>query len=127
MANPNPIPTYQFKKGQSGNPGGKPVNLRNSINAKFLKELSSAFDREGKIAIERVAREDPSTFIRVLAALQPKEMEIKRPLDDLSDEQLEAAYIAITAILNAQNSGSREETESLAEQAEDLQSVSETS
>ena len=93
----------QWKPGESGNPGGKPVNARNALNAKFLKELSATFDKEGKSAIEKVAKEDPSTFIRVLAALQPKEMEIKRQLDDISDEQLDAAAVAIRAIINAQS------------------------
>lgn len=115
-----------IQPGETRNPGGKPVNLRDAINKKFLKALSAEFDLNGKEVIARVAQEEPGTFIRVLAALQPKEMEIKRPLDDISDEQLDAAAIAIRAILNAQNHRSPEAIEGIAEQVEVLPAVRET-
>lgn len=92
-----------WKPGQSGNPGGKPTNARNALNAKFLKELSAEFEQHGKEAIRAVREKDPSTFIKVLAALQPKEVDIRRPMDDLSDEALDAAYHAAKAILEAQH------------------------
>ncbi len=126
MSNPNPSPATRFPAQNNANPGGKPVNLRNSLNARFLKVLSAEFDRVGKEAITIVAKTDPATFLRVIAALQPKEMEVKRSLDDITDEQLDAAAIAIRAILNAQNSGSREKSETRTEQAQELQTLPET-
>jgi histidinol dehydrogenase len=103
MANPNP--SYKFPVGLSGNPGGKPVNARNKLNATFLKELSADFNEHGKAAIVRCREEQPGTYIKVLAALQPKEVDIRRPMDDLSDEALEAAYVAAKAIIEAQKNG----------------------
>ncbi len=120
LKNLNPI-----QPGETRNPGGKPVGLRNSLNAKFLKQLSAEFDISGKEVIRRVAEEEPGVFLRVLAALQPKEMEIKRQLDDISDEQLDAAAVAIRAIINAQSHRVPTETPSLPQPVEVLPAVPE--
>lgn len=117
MANPHPLPANQFKPGQSGNPGGKPVNARNSLNASFLKALSKEFNEYGEDAIRQVREKDPSTFIKVLAALQPKEMEITRYMDGITDEQLDAAIVAARAIIACENTGTRKEAETVAEPA----------
>lgn len=92
-----------IQPGVSGNPGGKPVGARNAINAKFLNALLEVFDAKGKAAIEAVAETDPATFVRALVALQPKQVEFRDPFDDLTDEQLDAAYGAVRAILAAQS------------------------
>jgi formiminotetrahydrofolate cyclodeaminase len=91
-----------WKPGESPNPGGKPVGARNRLNAAFLNAMVTQFDKNGAKAIEKVAKEDPATFVRVCAAILPKEMELSRPLDEISDEQLNAAAVAIRAILAAQ-------------------------
>lgn len=93
----------QWKAGSSPNPGGKPVRARNKINAAFLNALIEEFDKSGKKAIKECAENDPSTFVRVCASLLPKEIEISRPLDDIPDEQLDAAILAVRTILAAQN------------------------
>jgi hypothetical protein len=122
-----PLPPTQtrFKSGQSGNPGGKPVRARNAINAKFLNALLKEFDESGAKAIKRCAEEEPAAFVRVLASLQPKELEITRPLDDISDEQLDAAYLACRAILDAQSAGEGAGGEVEAQSAENVSAVSE--
>lgn len=121
----NPPAEHQFKPGNLANPGGKPVGARNKLNARFLNELIKQFDAHGAEAIRNCAENDPSTFVRVLASLQPKELEIKRPLDDISDEQLDAAYVAVRAILGAQNAGSGEGGQGQAQPAASLQAVPE--
>lgn len=116
-----------YQPGQTGNPGGKPVRARNAINAKFLNELLKAFDEHGAKAIKECAEKDPSAFVRVLASLQPKELEITRPLDDISDEQLDAAYVACRTILNAQDVGASEGRPDEAQPASQLSALPETS
>lgn len=126
MSNSNPNKATQFKPGLSGNPGGKPVNARNALKNKFLSRLAKDFDDHGKSAIVEMREKDPSSYIRAIVALMPKELEISRPLDELSDEQLNAALIAARAILAAQSSGndkdsgSRDKVSALNESAEDL-------
>ncbi len=115
-----------FKAGQSGNPSGKPVGTRNKLQGDFFKRLSEDFRQHGKEAIEQVRITDPTGYIRVIASLMPKEFQLTKPLDDVSDEQLDAAYIAVRAILAAQDSGSGEELQSTPQPAQVIQTVSET-
>lgn len=109
-----------FKPGQSGNPGGKPAGARNTLNTAFLNALLAEFDVSGPKAIKECAEKDPSGFVRVLAAILPKEMEISRPLDDVTDEQLDAAAIAIRTILAAQDSGANKDAKKGGKQAKGL-------
>ena len=89
MANPNIVP--RFKPGQSGNPGGKPVNARNRLTKAFLENLADDFEANGKAAIELAREHDPMGYIRAVASLMPKELVIERPTDGLTDDQLSAA------------------------------------
>ena len=80
----------QFKPGQTGNPGGKPVGSRNRLQGDFMRALSEDFAAHGKEAIIQCRAEKPDVYLRVVASLFPKELQVQRPLDDLSDEELEA-------------------------------------
>jgi hypothetical protein len=75
------------------NTGGRPVGLRNLVQRKFLEDAVEAWKRDGEMALTVMAREDPSGFVKVFAALLPREvaLEIDRPLRELTDEQLQAA------------------------------------
>jgi len=87
--NPNPNPATRFQPGNNANPGGKPVNARNRITAKFLDVLAKDFETHGEAAIIATRTEDPVAYVKVVAALLPKEVVLdKRPLEDLTDDQL---------------------------------------
>lgn len=94
-----------WKPGVSPNPGGKPVGARNRLQGAFLKALADDFDEHGRKAIEACRTQDPSAYVRAIVALMPKELEISRGLDELSDEQLDAALIAARALLAASDPG----------------------
>ena len=81
----------QFKPGRSGNPGGKPVGSRNKLQGDFMRALSEDFAEHGKAAIAQCRMEKPDVYLRIVASLFPKDMEVQHPLDDLSDEELENA------------------------------------
>lgn len=102
MSNPNPNESTRFQPGQSGNPGGKPIAARQALNAAFTKALAKDFGEHGEQAIQRAREEDPIGYVRVLAGLLPKEIEVKNSLDEISDEQLDAAITAVKSILAAQ-------------------------
>jgi hypothetical protein len=97
MANPNPSPSTRFGL---GNPSrGRQRAARDKISTAFLEALNEAFHEpndtggsKGLDAIKKVRDEDPATFARILAALQPKQLEIsdEDPISNLTDEQLEA-------------------------------------
>jgi hypothetical protein len=94
VANPSPNPPPEhsrFKPGQTGNPGGKPVNARNRLTAHFLNRLADDFEEHGKQAIVEARTKDPMGYIKAIGALMPKQIEQTQPLDDLNDTELLAA------------------------------------
>lgn len=98
MANKNPSPATRFQPGNSG----RPKEARDKLSRAFLEGLAADFEKNGKAALVRVRKEDPSTYIRVVASLQPKELEISDPMKSLSDEKLAAAIAALTDTLRSQ-------------------------
>lgn len=102
MATPPPPEHSRFAAGTSGNPGGKPVNARNRLTAAFLNRLADDFEQHGKDAIVKCREERPEAYIKAIAALCPKEIELKRPLEEMATEELLAAVTALTSFLAAQ-------------------------
>lgn len=94
-----------FVIGYKGGPG-RPKGSRNKLGEAFTEALFDHFQREGASVIERVATEDPSTYMRVVAGLLPKELKVETsPVEALSDDEL-ASLIhtvrsAATATLSA--------------------------
>ena len=85
----------RFKPGQSGNPAGRPRGSRNKVSEKLLEALAIDFDDHGKEVIEKVRVERPADYLKIVASLVPKQMEIddlraSRRAEDLSDNGLAA-------------------------------------
>lgn len=91
----------QFKKGQSGNPGGRPVGARNRLTGQFVNALADDFEEHGRKAIRQCREEDPATYLKVIAALCPKELEIKRPLQEMEDDELRTAIRALQSFVDS--------------------------
>jgi len=62
-----------WKKGQSGNPAGRPIGSRDKITEAFLRDLAEDWQEHGKQAIERVYDAEPATYLRIVSALVPRE------------------------------------------------------
>jgi hypothetical protein len=77
----------------SVNRTGRPVGARNKLQTCFLNDLLERWEIDGKNAMNLMAKEEPSKFVQVAAALMPREvsMEIGSPLRELTDEQLQHA------------------------------------
>ena len=104
-------PGAGFKPGQSGNPGGKAVGTRNRLQGKFLNQLADDFELHGKSAIVEMRETDPSAYIRCVASLMPKELEVTKPLDELSDDELVRSIATLKQYLNLENAGDGSEEE----------------
>jgi hypothetical protein len=85
----------QFKPGNTGRPPG----TRTKLGLLFVNALCEDFERHGAEALRRVREEDPATYMRVVASILPRELEIKRPLAELSDDELTRAIDVIRLAL----------------------------
>lgn len=101
MPAPPPPEETRWKPGQSPNPGGKPVGARNRLTAAFLNALAADFDAHGAAAIKECRETKPEAYIKAIAALCPKEVEVKRPLEDMNADELLAAVRALEGFLAA--------------------------
>lgn len=72
---------------------------RDKLSKDFLAAMSADFAEHGVKVIETVRIERPADYLKVVASLQPKEVEIVTPESALSDEQVELLYQAFLARL----------------------------
>lgn len=94
-----------FKPGQSGNPAGRKPGSRNKLGEAFLEALLEDWTKHGAAAIIKVREEKPDQYLKVVASIIPREIEVTTPdrkLEDLTDEQL-------MAIVRQQGAGMDEE------------------
>jgi hypothetical protein len=81
----------QFLHGQSGNPAGRPRGSRKKIGETFLTALYANWIENGAAAIDQVRIEQPAAYLRIVAWLVPKQLEVEdNPFDGISDEELDA-------------------------------------
>jgi hypothetical protein len=81
---------------QPGNPG-RPRGSKNRLGEDFIRALAEDFEKHGAAVIEKVRADNPDAYLKVIAGLMPKELNLNvRQLDDLSDEQLLARLAQLT-------------------------------
>jgi len=86
---------------------------RRRVNEDFLNALHADFLEHGREIIRRAGQEQPGTYLKVLAQLVPKELQVEHSgsvISKLSDEQLSAMIAALDvqmqealAIANGEN------------------------
>ena len=90
-----------FRQGVSGNPHGNRHRTRHLLNQEFMEALLLNFRHQGKKAIEKVARNQPGVYLKILALLVPREMKVEHSggVKAMTDEQLEAGIEALQTML----------------------------
>ena len=71
------------------------------LNQEFMQALLLNFRQHGKKAIEKVARNQPAVYLKILALLVPRETKVEHSggVKAMTDEQIEAAIEAIQNML----------------------------
>ena len=84
----------RFARGHCGNMTGRPRGSRNKLGEVFITQLYTDWLEHGEAVIATVRMAKPDAYLKVVASLLPKQLEIKEgTFDGLTDEQL-AALIA---------------------------------
>ncbi|QIG72990.1 hypothetical protein EVB98_068 [Rhizobium phage RHph_N3_2] len=81
--------TPAWTPGQSGNPAGRPKGARNKLGEQFIEDLYADWQAHGVVTLQRVRDEKPDQYLKVVASILPKDLNVNiNNMDDLTDEQL---------------------------------------
>lgn len=76
---------HQFK---AGNPG-RPKGSRNKLGEQFIEDLYADWQEHGVVTLARVREEKPDQYLKVVASILPKDLNVNiNQMDDLTDDQL---------------------------------------
>ena len=113
------MPTNLWQPGQSGNPAGRLRGSRNKLSEELICALLRDFREHGQKAIAKVRRTQPAVYLKVLALLVPREMQIEHTniIKQMTDEEIEQAIEAIQTLLAARDGEAVKVIEGTAEPA----------
>jgi hypothetical protein len=101
-----------FQPGQSGNPAGRKPGSRGKLSEAFLAALCEDFAEHGRETIERVRNEKPDAYLKVIASILPKQIDVTTdPFDGMSDEELVTMIRASEAAIREFMSSDDQEVE----------------
>lgn len=68
---------------------GRPKGARSQLGEDFLKALHDDFETHGVEAIQQCRTEKPVEYVKVIASILPKELNVKiDPLEEMTDDEL---------------------------------------
>lgn len=90
----------RFITGNKGGPG-RPKGSRNKLGEDFIEALFWDWQEHGRGVIETVRRDRPQEYLKLVAGLIPRQVEMPRgAFDDVSDDELAAIVAAARAAVN---------------------------
>jgi Family of unknown function (DUF5681) len=60
---------HRWKKGETGNPAGRPLGARQKISEKLLADLADVWQEHGKAVLTRLVSEDPGKLAQIAFGL----------------------------------------------------------
>lgn len=90
----------RFLTGNIG--GGRPKGARNKLGEAFVSDLLADWEEHGPAVIAEVREEKPDQYLKVVASILPKELNVKvGEIDELTDEQLARQLASVASQLAA--------------------------
>jgi hypothetical protein len=81
---------------------GNPITARVSLGKAFLATIADDFVRHGKEAIELLRKERPHDYVKLVAALLPKEFpSAQATLEDMPDDEFDRVFNAVRSLVAA--------------------------
>ena len=77
--------TGRFLAGNIG--GGRKPGSRNKLSEAFIADVQASWEKHGAEVLERVVREDPGTYLRIIAGLMPKDIRLDVSVDPVGFAQ----------------------------------------
>ncbi|WGR67834.1 MULTISPECIES: DUF5681 domain-containing protein [unclassified Bradyrhizobium] len=95
-----------WKPGQSGNPLGRPQGARSKFSEAACADALADWTKNGANVLERVRETDPSTYLRVLFAIIPRNVELSienrtGPMDAVEMQAMRRLVALIQATASA--------------------------
>jgi hypothetical protein len=91
----------RFLPGNSGF-GGRPKGSRNKLGEAFIADLYEDWQEHGKGVLEQTRLTKPEVYMRVVASLLPKDVNLNVGIgDQLSDDDLAIGLAAVRAAIAA--------------------------
>ena len=70
-----------WQPGQSGNPAGRPKGARSKLGEAFIDALLADFNENGIQAIKDMRADKAGDYVKVLASILPKEVDVSGAID----------------------------------------------
>jgi hypothetical protein len=104
---PEAMEKFKWQPGVSPNPNGRPKGSRNKLGEDFIAAVAADFDQHGPATIKQVREERPHEYLKVVAGILPKELNVRtNALEELSEDELTAGINALRSLLAASQNGS---------------------
>lgn len=87
--------TGRFLAGNNG--GGRKLGARNRLGEAYIEDLRSVWETHGKQALIDCALTEPAQFVRMLASLLPKQIEVDATLSVFSELTTADEVLAMVA------------------------------
>src|SRR5262245_28175122 len=97
----------RYKKPAALAAHGNRHRTRHLLNQEFMQALLLNFRHQGKKAIEKVARDHPGVYLKILALLVPREMQVEHTnrIKQMTDEELDATIELLQGMIDAKLAG----------------------